>query len=367
MPNDTALKFVLQGQVVTMDDAFHVLPKGAVYVDDVTIAAVQAADAPPPAGFANAPVVATKGTIYPGMIELHNHLSYDALTLWNVPKKYDNRDQWPNHPEYHQLVTGPMSVLGTSKRRDLLAALVRYVESKCLFGGVTTSQGIKLSSNAGVQSYYKGVVRNVEHTGDKALPAARTHVADVAAKDWQKFLTAISGDHVMILHLAEGKDTKAREHFLALKNGSKWAITNKLVGIHWRDWQRVPAPGFLHCYTYWMDMRRDRDGNFWGNMLGPAESDRRVPPLGKWLCVEQRVALNTPGKADGELAVWVDGQLYEHYRGFRWRSSESVSIKRIGLQVYVHEARRTNRVWIDDLVVSTGYVGLDDPAPRPPK
>jgi hypothetical protein len=125
----------------------------------------------------------------------------------------------------------------------------------------------------------------------------------------------------------------------------------------WRDWQRVAEPGAMHCYTYWMDMRRDRDGSYWGNLLGPAASGRVVPPLGRWHCVEQRVAVNTPGRADGELAVWIDGELYLHYRGFRWRSTEDVRIKRATLLVYVHEARRDNRVVYDDLVVSTGYVG----------
>lgn len=130
----------------------------------------------------------------------------------------------------------------------------------------------------------------------------------------------------------------------------------------WRDWQRVPAPGFLFSYTYWMDMKRDRDGNWWGNMLGPADGERFVPERGKWLCVEQRVAVNTPGNADGELAVWLDGKLYTHHRGFRWRSSEAVRIKRIWLLAYVHAATRDNTVWFDDVVASTGYVGTGDVA-----
>jgi hypothetical protein len=125
----------------------------------------------------------------------------------------------------------------------------------------------------------------------------------------------------------------------------------------WRDWQRVPSPGFLMSYTYWMDMKQDRDGNWWGNMLGPADAERTVPERGKWLCVEQRVAVNTPGKDDGELAVWLDGVLYTHWRGVRWRSTEDVRIKRVWLLVYVHAATRDNTVWFDDLVVSTGYVG----------
>lgn len=130
----------------------------------------------------------------------------------------------------------------------------------------------------------------------------------------------------------------------------------------WRDWQRVAAPGQLMCYTYWMDMRRDRDGNFWGNMLAPEPEQRFLPPRGEWHCIEQRIAVNTPGKPDGELAVWVDGKLYVHYVDMRWRSTADVRIKRIGLLVYVHEARRDNTAWYDDLVVSTGYIGTGGPA-----
>ncbi len=133
----------------------------------------------------------------------------------------------------------------------------------------------------------------------------------------------------------------------------------------WRDWRRLPAPGYLHCYTYWMEMQQNPDGHYWGNMLEPAAAERFVPPLGKWLCVEQRVAVNTPGAADGELAVWLDGRLYLHYRGLRWRSTGSVRIKRIGLLAYVHEARRDNTVWFDDVVVATGYIGTGEPPADP--
>ncbi len=137
----------------------------------------------------------------------------------------------------------------------------------------------------------------------------------------------------------------------------------------WRDWGRTAAPGWLFCYAYWMDMKRDRDGNYWGNMMGPGEAERFVPPRGQWSCVEQRVAVNQPGHADGELAVWLDGKLYLHYTGFRWRGSDEVRLKRASLMVYVHAAQRDNTVWYDDFVVSTGYIGMgavkapDDKAP----
>ena len=33
--------------------------------------------------------------LFPGLIELHNHLSYDALPLWDVPKRFSNRATRP--------------------------------------------------------------------------------------------------------------------------------------------------------------------------------------------------------------------------------------------------------------------------------
>lgn len=125
----------------------------------------------------------------------------------------------------------------------------------------------------------------------------------------------------------------------------------------WRDWGRFGPPGYMFCYTYWMDMKRDRDGNYWGNMLAPAPEERFVPERGKWYCMELMIQANTVGKADGELAAWIDGKLALHFKGFRWRSADAVKVKRASLIVYVHEARKDNTVWYDDFVVSTGYIG----------
>ena len=86
--------YALGGRVVTMDDRKHVVDDGVVYVRDGSIASVQSARKAAPAGFEDVKVLETKGTIYPGLIDLHDHLSYNALQLWEVPKRYTNRDQW---------------------------------------------------------------------------------------------------------------------------------------------------------------------------------------------------------------------------------------------------------------------------------
>ncbi|MGC4097896.1 MAG: amidohydrolase family protein [Nitrospira sp.] len=241
----TGPKLALAGRVVTMDDAGTVKPDAVLYLEKGTIVAVQDRPQRPPAGFEGVPVVDTGGTLFPGLIELHNHLSYNALPLWSpVPKRFQHRGQWPEHPDYRKLISGPMTVVGkyrnAQRQAPLLAPLIRYVECKCLLGGVTTSQGIMLSSNAGVQRYYRGIVRNVEQTDDPALSEAKGRIPDVDAKSAKSFLARLNKeDSCFLLHLSEGitkpgqRDSVARKHFLALQVASnQWAINDRFTGIH---------------------------------------------------------------------------------------------------------------------------------------
>ena len=124
-----------------------------------------------------------------------------------------------------------MKVLGLTE--SVMPALVRYVECKCLVGGVTTSQGIELFSNAGARRYYRGIVRNVEQTDEPDLPEAVTRIADVDAKSPERFLARLKKQTCLLLHLSEGVDQTARKHFRALQlPDGEWAISSALAGIH---------------------------------------------------------------------------------------------------------------------------------------
>ena len=222
---------ILEGRLVTMNADFDVVPSGRLCLEAGRIAAIQPSDAPLPAGFETAPIVRTGGTIYPGLIELHNHLSYNTLPMWRLERRFGNRAQWARLPLYRQRVSRPASILGTTD--GLVQAVVRYVEAKCLAAGVTTTQGIALASNNGIRRYYRGVVRNVEQTDDPELPEATTRIDDVDAADASMFLERLQSEKILLLHLSEGVDDIARGHFSALKiDDARWAITRSLGGIH---------------------------------------------------------------------------------------------------------------------------------------
>ncbi len=214
-----------------MDSGSTVIARGTVWINDGAIATITTDANAVPEGFDGVSPLDTGGTVFPGLIELHNHLAYDILPLWSVPSQFTNRDVWGNSADYHRLVTAPMETIGEAK--ELLPALVRYVEVKALVGGVTTTQGLPLFSAPGLIRYYRGIVRNVEETRDPALPAAAARIADVDARDSQGFMAELGKHKCFLLHLSEGTDAAAYAHFQALKlPGGGWAITPSLAGIH---------------------------------------------------------------------------------------------------------------------------------------
>src|SRR5450755_1944033 len=160
---------ILRGRIVTFDPAQPVLEHGALYIGaDEKIAAVLPASAPPPIGFAGARTVATGGVIYPGLIDLHGHMVYNALSLWSPPgrnKPYTTRYQWPSDKSYEGMISDPANALGALAGK----AMLKYVEVKAVIGGTTAVQG-----SAKMAYPYEGwLVRNVEYetfkTGKKSV------------------------------------------------------------------------------------------------------------------------------------------------------------------------------------------------------
>ena len=155
-----------------------------------------------------------------------------------MPKLFKNRGQWPDHPDYRKLISGPMTVVGQyrdAEGKPAAGPLVRYVECKCLLGGVTTSQGIMLSSNAGVQRFYRGSCATSSRPMIRICSRRRG-----GSPTWRRRTRARSlarlkkEDSCFLLHLSEGvtqpeqTDSVARQHFLALEVApDEWAINDR--------------------------------------------------------------------------------------------------------------------------------------------
>jgi len=123
----------------------------------------------------------------------------------------------------------------------------------------------------------------------------------------------------------------------------------------WSDWGSLVPPGRMQFYAYWHEMLPDNQGNYWGNVFYPDSAI--IPERGRWYCMEMMIKANDAGQDNGEIAAWIDGELYMHLTGFNWRTTDDLKIKRISLGIYIHNNPQENVCWFDDVVLSTGYIG----------
>jgi cytosine/adenosine deaminase-related metal-dependent hydrolase len=221
------MALTLTGTVVAFDGSGPPIADGAVYVNDAgVIAAVQEAAAPPPDGFGNARRVDTGGVIYPGLIDLHNHLAYNLRGLWAPPhtKPYTTRYQWPKAKTYDADIRAPTQLLWQLAPEEAL----KYVEAKAVAGGVTTIQG--LSSETTPREGW--LIRHVEReTFDNGKKVAHQSVRKLgAAADFAAARGELQQGSAFLYHLAEGTATNLIKEFNDLAGNG--CLLPGLIGIH---------------------------------------------------------------------------------------------------------------------------------------
>ncbi len=241
---DSSRAFLLKGRVVTMDGETNVINDGNVMIRDGKITGVWASNANPPAGvdFSDVPIVNTEGTIYPGLIDLHNHVHYNHIPLWDFDVHlsdaqqseeggYTNRYQWGNNWDYGPSITWMKTNIQSNYRWDMASEQMKYAEVQAVSGGVTAMQG---SPSSGTQAWDSILSRNVELYNFGQDGISTCAVCGAADSDY-------TGSHLIsqsesgtlnawFVHLAEGVDSSSKAEFDALWD--KGLIMDETVVIH---------------------------------------------------------------------------------------------------------------------------------------
>lgn len=244
-PLDPARGLLLEGTVVTMNAAHDVLERGEILIRDGRIVAIWQRGRPPagtPIGDAVRVDLGPSALIFPGLINLHNHPTYDMLSAWAAPSShvqpalgrplgtepYANRYQWNGmhgnaSPEERRLLESPQLALTSPSGLGLAAEVVKYARVKSLVGGETTQQGGP--SSAALDGI---LARNVESTNfgrqkiGSFVPAIDT-VTDAQAAQLIGGMQAGLVD-AWLFHLAEGVRDSDRRPGDLLSSRAEFAV-----------------------------------------------------------------------------------------------------------------------------------------------
>jgi 5-methylthioadenosine/S-adenosylhomocysteine deaminase len=225
------MALVLSGKVVTFDDEDGVLDDASVYVAEsgtgrnAPIEAVVPAGGTEPVGYEQAPRVRTDGVIYPGLIDLHNHLAYNYRSLWFAPRMepYTSRDQWPRASTYSSEITRPTVALGTAAGK----AVLKFAEVKAGVGGVTSIQG----SPTTTRPYEGWLLRNIEEeTFGTEKDLIYQSVMNQDVDGLRGYAKHMKDGAAFIYHLAEGTRAELVREFEDLEEAT--CVGERLIGIH---------------------------------------------------------------------------------------------------------------------------------------
>jgi 5-methylthioadenosine/S-adenosylhomocysteine deaminase len=236
----SAQTFALRGTVVSPTD---VMRDASVVVNGQTIAQVSAA---PVAGAPG--TVDVDGVIFPGLIDLHNHLTWNLLPRWKPNRTFANRYEWQEAAEYVEMLSGPNAALNGgfgNSANSYACDMNRFGELKAIVNGETSVVG------GGFTECIRGLARNLDALSEltpneplnaepfrnlvfpfqPSTPCEEQAIRDIGkpVKDCSEYLNIAprTGSptrpkpqtlNAAVAHVGEGIDASARREFTMLES-----------------------------------------------------------------------------------------------------------------------------------------------------
>src|SRR5262245_54569880 len=207
--------YALRGTLVTPDE---VIENGVLLVQDGKIVEAGAGVAIPH----GTREVDTAGFIYPGLIDLHNHITWNAFPRWSPGTLVQNRYDWQATDSYAALLSGPQKKVNNVAGCDL----ERFGEVKALVWGETAVTGSLRNDCIG------GLARNIDYGNDFEKEPAdyRIFPLELKPEEEASVRAELKDAKPVIVHLAEGVDASAaRELRMANAHGF---LQRGLIIIH---------------------------------------------------------------------------------------------------------------------------------------
>lgn len=210
--------YALKGTLVTPTE---IIEAGTILVVGDKIQAI-GKDIPLPTAVK---IIETKAFIYPGLVDLHDHITWNFLPRWKPGQKFANRYEWQQIPEYASALKTPHDQVVPNPppastrppaQEDLACDANRYGEVKAIVGGATSV--VDSLGDPRNDPCIKGLVRNLnsysglypsgkaEELRNAVFPLELTN-EDV--KRINDNLEDAQQHYALVVHLAEGRATDA--------------------------------------------------------------------------------------------------------------------------------------------------------------
>jgi hypothetical protein len=233
-----AEKWTIRGTLLTPD---ALIEGGGIVIDDDKIADV-GISIPIPSDARTIPVT---GVVLPAFVDLHNHLTWNVFPRWRPTRKFANRYEWQEVPEYDRLLRTPQASMiadGLGCEADLFA------EIKAIAGGAGSVIGsFGRANSADGTKCIDGLARNLDlrpgfppyASGQVPCPGDSsgfppTSIGVIAnevfplespPERFTYYKCEIAGGRLraLVMHLAEGSsvDSSARREFRMIKGQNK--------------------------------------------------------------------------------------------------------------------------------------------------
>jgi len=209
------VSYTLKGTVVTPE---IVIPDGYVTVCDDTI--VRVSDDPPVTGR----VIETGGIIFPGLIDAHNHPSFNVFGRLHFGHVFQNRYQWQADPIYWAFRDRYDALCD----QDLDTEMWKYAELRALIAGTTSIQGAVPLPGWEEWAHAKILIRNVERWPSRIF----THVTPLSMDENGRASLRADLDNgryqAVLIHLSEGIDQRSLDEFYTWRS---WGLLNESTVI----------------------------------------------------------------------------------------------------------------------------------------
>jgi hypothetical protein len=190
--------------------------------------------------------VDTRGLLCPGLIDAHNHLSYNVFPRWEVKRKMNGRFDWRGRsrcgwvnadpdPYYRGTISPVAKYMGDKKQTE---SMIRYGQIRGLIGGATSivvdgdfkpTPPSTSAATAELNRYVGSFVPARSHWPSKVWGVLDIGcLSDEDLKQIQKDLTEPAS--AVLVHMGEGLDQFSRAEFRNLLD--KGLLTPRTAIIH---------------------------------------------------------------------------------------------------------------------------------------